>query len=132
MRTGDRRVRPLPGWTWRRGPTLAALFALLLMGSSSLGDIVVLYGTGEGQTTPGGVTGALAAQPYPRPVSPVTVLIGGHPAEILYAGAAPGYAGLMQINARIPLGVKADGGSVGLRLEIGELSSQPGVTIEIQ
>ena len=99
---------------------------------AALEDIVVVYGTGEGQTTPGGVTGGLATEPYPQPVSPVNVLIGGRPAEILYAGAAPGYAGLMQINVRIPLDAKTDGGSVELMLKVGERSSQNGVTVEVR
>ena len=35
------------------------------------GSIVVLFGTGEGQTSPGGVDGRLAASVFPKPVQPV-------------------------------------------------------------
>lgn len=67
------------------------------------GSIVVLYGTGEGQTDPAGVDGKLASGTFPKPVLPVSVTIGGQAADILYYGAAPGLvAGVMQVNARIP------------------------------
>ncbi len=48
------------------------------------GEIVVLYATGHG-----GATGA-------------EVTVGGRPAEVLYADAAPGTMGVMQLNVRIP------------------------------
>ncbi|MGH8247049.1 MAG: hypothetical protein ACREUU_11545, partial [Gammaproteobacteria bacterium] len=65
------------------------------------GSIVIFYGTGEGQTIPPGENGKLAVEPFPRPRLPVTLRIGQQPAEVLYAGAAPGLAGVFQINARI-------------------------------
>ena len=37
----------------------------------------------------------------------VMVAIGGLYADILYAGRAPGFIGLMQINARVPAGLTA-------------------------
>ena len=63
------------------------------------GSIVVLFGTGEGQTDPPGVDGKLAASVFPKPVLPVAVRIGGLTAEVLYAGAAPGLvAGVFQVS----------------------------------
>ena len=61
---------------------------------ASRGSIVTLYATGEGVRHPG--------ESLASPVLPVSLTIGGKRAEILYAGAAPGFAGLMQINARVP------------------------------
>ncbi|MBI3697004.1 MAG: IPT/TIG domain-containing protein, partial [Acidobacteria bacterium] len=70
------------------------------------GSIVVLFGTGEGQTTPGGTDGKLAAGTFPKPLLSVSVKIGGLDADILYAGAAPGLvAGVLQVNAKVPDGV---------------------------
>jgi uncharacterized protein (TIGR03437 family) len=70
------------------------------------GSIVVLYGTGEGQTSPTGVDGRLALNVFPKPVLPVSVRIGGRVAEVLYFGAAPGLvAGVSQANVRIPADV---------------------------
>ena len=37
------------------------------------------------------------------PALPVRVAVGGHPAEIVYAGAAPhAVSGLLQVNFRVP------------------------------
>ena len=97
------------------------------------GSIVVLYGTGEGQTTPAGVDGRLAlGATLPRPQLPVTVSICGVPAEVLYAGAASGAAaGLLQVNARVPAGCagKVD---ASVELRVGAFSNPAGVTIAVQ
>jgi len=92
-----------------------------------IGGYVSLYATGEGQTNPPGVDGALAAtQPYPKPVLPVHVTVGGLPAIFTYAGAAPtDVAGLMQIVVQIPTGVQP-GGYVPVVLQVGTGSSVSG------
>jgi uncharacterized protein (TIGR03437 family) len=68
---------------------------------SDEGSIVLLYATGLGQTTPPTVAGKPAQVPLARPALPVSLTIDGAPAEILYAGEAPGFVGLIQINARV-------------------------------
>ena len=95
------------------------------------GSIVVLYATGEGQTDPAGIDGNLAEAPYPTPLLPVTVTIGGLLAEILFAAATPGFAGLLQVNARIPAGV-VPGDAVPVTLAIGTAASQPGLTLAVE
>jgi uncharacterized protein (TIGR03437 family) len=70
---------------------------------ASRGSVVVLYATGGGLTTPASADGRLTAPPYPMPNLPVSVTISGKPAEVRYAGAAPGLvAGVMQINVVVP------------------------------
>jgi hypothetical protein len=94
--------------------------------------IVVLFATGEGQTTPAGTDGKLAKAPFPQPNLSVSVTIGSLPAQAVYAGAAPGgVAGLMQINAIIPASVHA-GSSVPLVIRIGSAISAPGVSISVR
>jgi uncharacterized protein (TIGR03437 family) len=65
------------------------------------GSIITAWATGEGLTDPA-VTGKVSADPLAKPALPVSVAVGSSPAEILYAGAAPGFIGLMQITLRVP------------------------------
>jgi uncharacterized protein (TIGR03437 family) len=110
---------------------------------AKVGDVISLYATGEGQTTPPGVDGKLAAPPYPKPNSSVSLTIGGMPAQVQYAGGAPGeVAGMMQVNAQIPSGIQT-GNAVPVVLQVVSAcnvggyggtcsaSSQAGVTISV-
>jgi uncharacterized protein (TIGR03437 family) len=101
---------------------------------ASVGSAVMIYGTGGGVTSPASADGSLApsAEPFARIVaSPVSVTIGGLPAQVLYAGGSPGLvSGLTQINAIVPNGVAA-GLSVPVIVQIGSVQSQQGVTIAI-
>lgn len=92
------------------------------------GSVLVLYATGEGQTSPAGLTGRAPQSPWPTPLLPVAVTIAGIPSQVLYAGSAPGFAGLMQINVRIPSGF-VPAGSLEVVLRIGDYQSPGGVTI---
>lgn len=79
-----------------------------------------------------GVDGQPATVPLPLPNLPVTVTIGGQPAQLQYVGGAPGeIAGLMQINAVIPSGIQT-GNAVTVVVQVGTASSQPGVTIAVR
>ncbi len=69
---------------------------------AALGSILTFYATGEGLTNGSNVSGQAAVAPYPSPVLPVTLTVAGFPAQILYAGSAPGAVGLLQVNARVP------------------------------
>jgi len=96
------------------------------------GSVVVLYATGAGQTDPPGVSGSIAAEPWQKPRLSVSVTIGGLPAEILYAGAAPGLlAGLLQLNVRTPEGAPS-GSAVPVALTIGSVTSQQDVTVALR
>lgn len=96
------------------------------------GSVISIFATGEGQTAPGGVDGQIIASlPFPKPLSPVTVRIGGIAAEVQYAGAAPGQvAGLLQVNARVPDAVPS--GEVPIEIQVGDVKSQPGITIAVR
>jgi uncharacterized protein (TIGR03437 family) len=96
------------------------------------GSVVMIFGTGEGQTDPPGVDGLIATDVLRKPVQPVTVTIGGQQAEVLYAGSSPGSVSrILQVNARVPDGV-APGAAVPVVLEIGNASSRPGVTMALR
>ena len=95
------------------------------------GSILVLYATGEGQTDPGGISGKLAIDNYPKPQQPVTVSIAGRPAEVIYAGAAPNLiTGLLQVNVRIPANIAAFG-SLPVVLSVGGVSSSDQAIINV-
>ncbi len=95
------------------------------------GSVIVFYATGEGTTVPPIATGKPAAEPLPRPVLPVAVRIAGLPAEILYAGAAPGFVGLMQLNVRIPANFIPIG-ELKLELFVGGISGRRDVTVSVR
>ncbi len=95
------------------------------------GAVVTLYATGEGQTDPPGTDGRPAQSPLGRPLLPVYVRIGGLPAEVLWAGSAPGMVGVMQINVRVPSGF-VPSGLLALTASVGGVSSQPGVILAVR
>ncbi|HYL73422.1 MAG TPA: hypothetical protein VEU96_04420 [Bryobacteraceae bacterium] len=97
------------------------------------GSVVTLYGTGLGQTTPAGEDGKVAgALPLPTPVLPVTVLIDGQLAEVIYAGAAPGMLqGFAQINVRIPAAV-TPAYDLQVVVKVGAYASPAVITINVQ
>ena len=95
------------------------------------GSIVTLYATGDGAEIPAAMDGKPAAEPLPKPTLPVTLTVGGLPAEVQFAGAAPEFAGLLQINARVPSAL-ASTGDVPVVLRIGTASSQTGVTLAVR
>ena len=71
------------------------------------GSVVSVYMTGEGQTSPAGVTGAIAPvnapAPWKQPRLRATATVGGLSAPVQYYGSAPGeISGVMQVNVQIP------------------------------
>ena len=67
------------------------------------GSIIQIFATGEGQTSPPGVTGSVTHADLRKPVLPVTVTIGGVEALVQYAGSVPeSVAGLFQVNVLVP------------------------------
>ncbi len=100
------------------------------------GGIAVLYATGAGQTLPAGTDGRVSAYAkiadYPVPRQSVRVTVGGEPAEIIYAGAAPhAVAGLLQVNFRVPATAPI-GDAIPLALTVGASRSSDGVTMAVR
>jgi len=56
-----------------------------------------------------------AAPPFSTVTTPVTVLIGGVEATVLYQGLAPGFVGLYQVNVQLPSGVAPGDASLVIR-----------------
>ena len=101
----------------------------------SPGNVVVLFGGGAGQTSPGGRDGALSGVGGPLGTFklPVKVFIDGvQAADVQYAGPAPGLVeGVFQINVRIPANARHPG-DLPVLVQIEDKLSQPGVTVAVQ
>jgi uncharacterized protein (TIGR03437 family) len=111
---------------------------------AKIGDIVVLYLTGEGIYNTPPLSGGASDDGYivPNGISPLpqmnpapTVTIGGQAADVtnlnFYAGPIPGsMLGLLQINAVVPVGAST-GTTVPVVVSIGGNASQAGVTLAI-
>ena len=97
------------------------------------GSVIMIYATGQGATSSGGVDGLIARAASTGPPPPaVTVEIGGLAAAVSYAGNAPGFvAGALQVNALVPVSV-APGDAVPLSFAVGGASSPAGVTIAVR
>lgn len=96
------------------------------------GSIVAIYATGEGVTNPPGIDGKPGTAPLPQPVLPVLATVDGQPAEVSFAGAAPGLvAGVVQINVRIPATAGA-GPAAPVVIRVGGAASQAGVTVAVR
>ena len=99
------------------------------------GRVVVLFGTGEGATTPFGADGRIIPADIAqlkRPVLPVTVTIGGVPAEVQYAGSAPGMvSGMLQVNVVVPDDAPS-GTGVPVVVSVGSFQSQGTAVMAIQ
>ena len=99
------------------------------------GSIVTLFGTGAGLWNPPIADGLVLTNVLQPPVVPqaaVSLSIGGQPAPILYAGAAPGMvSGVLQVNALVPNNIGS--GAQPVVLSVGQNNNaQQSVTIAIQ
>lgn len=95
------------------------------------GEAVSIYLTGLGVVTPAVSDGAAGqSSPLSKTVEAVTVTVGNLAATVSYAGLAPGFPGLYQINATIPASLVGNG-NVGLAIATAEAFAEQ-ITIAIQ
>jgi uncharacterized protein (TIGR03437 family) len=94
------------------------------------GSLITIYATGLGSVTNRPQTGREAvANPLSRVTAPPQVRIGGAQAQVSFAGLAPGFVGLYQINAQVP--ADAATGDAELILVTGGAASKA-VTVAIR
>ena len=97
------------------------------------GDIVVIYATGFGMTSPNPSNGEIpmyAASTLPSAALKVT--LNGAAVDALYvkyAGLTPGCAGLYQINLELPVGTPAD---PEIRVSAGSFLAPSGLTLPVR
>jgi uncharacterized protein (TIGR03437 family) len=96
------------------------------------GSYVALYAEGLGAVTPAVKEGTIApTQPLSTVNAPVTVVIGGLSAPVAYAGLAPGFIGLYQLNVQVPSTTPSGAVRVFVVMPNG-FSSQSGTTLYVQ
>ncbi len=96
------------------------------------GSIVVVYGTGEGETTPPGIDGEIAVPgSLVKPVLNCSGTVGGLPAAVLYCGSVPFVVeGELQVN--LQLSAETPSGSQPVAIKLGSFTSQANLTISVQ
>jgi uncharacterized protein (TIGR03437 family) len=101
--------------------------------AAAAGEVVQVFLTGMGPTDPPVQSGRAApsAEPLARVTTlPVEATVGGVPATMEFAGLAPGFVGLYQVNVRIPSGV-TPGAAAPLVISQAGVASNP-VTLAIR
>jgi len=98
--------------------------------SGKAGDTLLLFLTGDGDLTPTLPTGETPSfgtlvSNLPRPRMPVTLTVGGLPAQIQFIGVPSGLAGVTQINFTIP--AKIATGPQQVIVAVGAVQSQPAI-----
>lgn len=89
------------------------------------GEFITLFATGLGPVSnqPGTGIPAVTA-PLAQLLDPVSVTIGGVSAPVAFAGLAPGFVGLYQVNVQIPAGL-APADAAPLVLSVGGVAANP-------
>ena len=97
------------------------------------GANIIVYATGTGVTIPRSYDGTLASRTDPPKVAlPVSVTIGGVPAQVISQTAAPGViSGVAEITARVPAGVQP-GPAVLVTITLGTATSPNTVTLAVK
>ncbi len=97
------------------------------------GDIVILYATGSGQTNPPVESGVLPTQAAPlldiKSFSVVLDAVAVDPSAISYVGIAPGFAGLYQINVKLPA---STGANPQIQIGLGGILSPAGILLPVR
>jgi uncharacterized protein (TIGR03437 family) len=105
--------------------TGAAEGGTMVSASSKPGEVLSLYGTGFGPTSSPVSTGVVFTGAY-ETTNPVTVTIGGLPAQVLWAGLVG--PGLYQINVTVPATGSGDQAVVAT---VAGVSSQSGALLKV-
>jgi uncharacterized protein (TIGR03437 family) len=96
---------------------------------AAAGDILAIFSTGNGQTTPPLNTARVPPLTELFNAPAPTVTVGGQTAQVLYSVAAPGFPGLYQTGIRMPSGAPA--GRAALRMTVGGVASNT-VNIDVR
>ena len=94
------------------------------------GDVLILWGTGFGPTTPPVAAGIQVPSDTIHSASAVTVKIGTPTRQVFGAALAPGFAGLYQVAIQVPASM-ADG-DYAFKATVSGASSPDGVILSVK
>jgi uncharacterized protein (TIGR03437 family) len=94
------------------------------------GDALILYANGLGPVDSTPADGAPSLDKLRNTVNVPIVLVGGKPAQVVFSGLTPQFAGINQVNFVVPAGVT--GNAVPVQLQMGGITSTDQVTIAVQ
>jgi uncharacterized protein (TIGR03437 family) len=94
---------------------------------ASVGDILILFGEGQGATAPALADGAIVGSNLPYPTVTPVLLIDGQAVPTDYAGGAPSLInGVLQVNFKVP---QLAAGTHQIQLRTADRTSPSGVTL---
>lgn len=100
--------------------------------AAARGSVVVFYATGLGVYNQPFTGAEVVGATLPQTANPVSVIIGGVPAQVQYAGGAPGMvSAVVQLNVLIAPQTPV-GDAVPVRIQVGGATSPPNVTIAVK
>lgn len=95
------------------------------------GEAIILWGTGFGPTTPAAPTGTeVPASPIYYTANPVSMTIGGTPAQVYATALASTFAGLYQVVVTVPASLA--NGNYPILATVNGTTSPTGVTLAVQ
>ena len=98
---------------------------------ASSGDALVIYATGLGPVNATIAAGAVSpSSPLASTRTPVTVNIGGKDASVFFAGLAPGFTSVYQVNAIVPAGLTPSAEAPLILTVLGQVSPQTTVAVK--
>jgi uncharacterized protein (TIGR03437 family) len=97
---------------------------------AQVGDLLIVYATGLGAVDNPATTGNNSVDKLRTAVNPPTVLIGGAKANVAFAGLAPQYVGVYQLNVFVPQ--VSPGNSVPIQIQLGGITSPVTTNIAVQ
>jgi uncharacterized protein (TIGR03437 family) len=108
----------------------AGTFAGATTAAAKPGDVIVLWGTGFGPTTPPVPAGIAVPSDKVYNTSPVTIKIGTVDAQVFGSALSPGFAGLYQMAIQVPASL-ADG-DYPLKATVSGVTSPDGVILSVK
>ncbi len=96
------------------------------------GDTITFYASGLGPLdNPPPADGAGSLDLLRQTTTPLTIMVGGVPAQVSFSGLSPQFVGVYQVNMVVPSGV-TPGGAVPMQLMIGGVTSADTLTMALQ